>query len=226
MQNKFKEFISLEDAIDFGRKYFSDWLKDFQTVGKMSRVFELCDLEYRRIKEAEGQECAERIKSECSIYKAFSYYCGGSQGLLINELCRTGYSSFLFDIDTIKSIIEMMDNEISRYTIKEDIVAYRTFSYGDLLKVQKRDRVDKGDIIADQGFMGASLVKVNLLKEHNYDTIIKIYVPVGCHAIYLDLISHRPNEQELLFKRGTRLKVLSNRTSFFNKKRNMVCVII
>ncbi|MNO00830.1 hypothetical protein D3C81_2208000 [compost metagenome] len=74
--------------------------------------------------------------------------------------------------------------------------------------------------------MGVGLVKESLLEEHDYDTIMKVFVPVGCNAIYLDLISRRINEQEVLFKRNTRLKVISNKKGFFKNKRNIICVII
>jgi len=226
LYNEFKEFMSLGDAVNFGTKYFSSWLKEFQAGGKLKRVYELSELEYRLIKEKENQECAERIKNECLIYKTFSYYCGGNYGLAINELFRYDYSSFKFKTETIEAMIQIMDNEIIKHEIKENIVAYRTFSYVDLLKAQKRDRIGKGDIIVDKGFMGVGLVKARLIEEHKYDTIMKVFVPVGCRAIYLDLISHRLNEQELLFKRGTRLKVLSNKKSFFSNKREMICVIL
>ena len=119
-----------------------------------------------------------------------------------------------------------MDTEINKYEIKENIIAYRTFSYKDLLKVQNRYNIVKGDIIIDKGFMGVGLVREELLKYHNYDTIMKVFIPAGCHGIYIDLISNRLEEQEILLKRGTRLKVLSNSKSIFNKKRNMIFEII
>ncbi|MCB2297943.1 ADP-ribosyltransferase [Clostridium tagluense] len=223
---EFKEFMFLEEAVDFGAKYFGDWLKEFQAKGKLSRVYELSDFEYGMIKEEKGQEHAERIKYECLIYKDFSYYCGGNYGLAINELCRYGYSSYLFKTETLESMIQTMDSEINKYEVKENIVAYRTFSYSDLLRSQEKEKINRGDIIVEQGFMGVGLVKEKLLEEHKYDTIMKVFVPVGCHAIYLDLISRRVNEQELLFKRGTKLKVIFNKKTFFGNERNMICVIL
>lgn len=222
----YKEVTSLEKAIDFGTKYYGEWLKEFQSEGKFNSVYELSYSSYLMVKQYKCQEYAEEIKYKCLIYKYFSYYCGGNFGLAINELCRYGYSSYGFKIETLKSMIQIMDREINKYRIKENIVAYRTISYSDLLRVQQKKKINKGDIIIDQGFMGVGLVKENLLKEHEYDTIMKIFVPIGCNAIYLDLISCRPNEQELLFKRGTRLEVLSNKKALFSNKRNMICIIV
>jgi hypothetical protein len=226
LYNEFREFKSLEDACKFGMKYFSGWLKEFQVEGKYRGVYKLSDFEYRTIKEEKDQEYAEQIRRECLIYEAFSYYCGGNYGLAINELCRYGHSSYQFKKEELESFIQIIDNEINKYEIRENIVAYRTFCYKDLLRAQKTNKINVGDIITDQGFMGVGLVKEKLLEEHNYDTTIKVYVPVGAHAIYLDLISNRLNEQELLFKKGTSLKVLSNKKSIFCNKRNMICVIV
>lgn len=124
-------------------------------------------------------------------------------------------------------MIDIIDNEINKFEINENIIAYRTFNYIDLLRAQKINRTNMDDIIVDQGFMGVILVKEKLLEEHErYDTIMKVYVPIGAHAIYLDLISNRPNEQELLFKKGTRLKVLYNKKAIFGNKRSMQCIIL
>jgi len=226
LYNEFRNFKSLDDARNFGMKFFSGWLKEFQAKGKYRGIYNLSDFEYRAIKEERGEEYAEQIKRECLIYEAFSYYCGGNYGLAINELYRYGHSSYQFKKEKLESLIQIIDNEINKYEIKENIVAYRTFCYKDLLRVQKTKRINIGDIITDQGLMGVGLVKEKLLEEHNYDTIMKVYVPVGAHAIYLDLISNRLNEQELLFKKGTSLKVLSNKKSIFGNKRNMICVIV
>jgi hypothetical protein len=226
LYNEFREFISLEDALNFGMKYFSEWLKDFQVEGKFRRIYKLGDIEYLTIKEEKGQEYAEQIKRECLVYEAFSYYCGGNYGLAINELCRYGHSNYQFKKEILESLIQVIDNEINKYEIRENIIAYRTFCYKDFLRAQKTNRINIDDIITDQGFMGVGLVKEKLLEEHDYDTVMKVYIPVGSQAIYIDLISNRLNEQELLFKKGTRLKVLSNKKSIFGNKRNMICVIL
>lgn len=225
---KFKEFSSVEEAIEFGTKYFYDWLKEFQVKGEFRHLYELNDTDnmYLMIKMKYGQEYADKIKDKCLIYRDFSYYCGGTYGLAINELCRYGYTNYTYNVDTLRSMIERMDSEINKHEIKENIVVYRTFSYTHLLEAQERKKIIKGDIIIDQGFMGCGLVKETLLKEHEYDTVMKIFIPAGYHALYLDFISSRRNEQEVLFKRGARLKVLFNKKSFFSNKRNIICVAI
>lgn len=226
MNKDFREFISLESAIRFGSKYNGEWLKEFQEQGRWHGFYELNDIECFIDKGEITQEYLEKIEQECRIYKTFSYYCGGNYGLAINEVCRKGYTNFSFNKETVRAMIEIMDNEISKFEVHENIVAYRSLTYADLLSVQKKEKVKKGDIIVDQGFMGVGLVKEQLLKEHDYDTIMKVYIPIGSQAIYLDLISRRSNEQELLLKRGTRLMVLSNKASFIKKKRNIECKVL
>lgn len=229
MYDNYREFKSLDDARNFGIKYYGDWLKEFQIGGKYRNIYELSDYDYLNLKNKKGQDYAEQIKQKCLIYKTFSFYCGGNHGLAINELCRFGITKYPFDIKTLKSMIKIMDSEIEKFEIKENIIAYRTLFYRDLLRSQNKTKITKGEIIIDYGFMGVGLVKAALLKEHDYyDTNMKIFIPVGCHAIYLDLISNRLNEQEILLKRGTKLKVISNKSPIplFCKKRKIVCSVL
>lgn len=218
----FKEFVSIKEAESFGIKYFGDWLKEFQCEGEW-RDYEVPNIAPYIV---DDKELVENLNRDYLVYRAFAEYCGGNYGLAINEYCRKGFSSFLFRQEDLDERIRIIDHEIKKFELKENIVAYRTFKYKDLLIGQGKYKIRKGDIINDKGFMGLGLVKESLLKEHNYDTIMKVFVPAGCHSIYLDLISIRPNEQEMLLQRNTRLKVLSNHSSFFNKKRAMTCVIV
>lgn len=222
MSNMFREFISVEEAVSFGSKYFSNWLKEFQLGGEW-RHYEVPSIAPHLI---DNQECIDRLNQEYTVFSAFAQYCGGNYGLAINQFCRRGYSDFSFKLESLKERILIMDEEFKKFEIKENIVAFRTFTYKDFLKVQEKNRIGKGDVVVDKGFMGLGLVREALLSEHNYDTIMKVLVPVGCHAIYLDLISNRRNEQELLLQRNTRLMVLSNRVSILNKHRYMTCVVL
>lgn len=218
--------MSYEESKSFGEKYYSTWLQDFQLEGKHRHTYELSDLNYEVIKESKGKEYADRFRHEVSVYKAFSYYCGGNYGLAINELCRKGYTDIGFNTHTLKSMIQIMESEINKFVIKENIIGYRTLCYKDLLFAQRKSNLRKGDIIIDQGFMGVGLVKETLLQEHDMDTLMKVFIPTGSHAIYLDLISNRPNEQELLLKKNTKLKILSIKKLFFRNTRLMHCAVI
>lgn len=221
----YKEFTSIEDAKYFGKKYFGSWLKEFHAKGNRRNSYELSELEYEELKEKYGVDYAKKIQRGNRVYAAFSYYCGGNLGLAINQICRFGSNEFGFKKEDLEWIIHIMDNEFNYHEIKENIIVYRSLSYSDLLAAQKVNKICKGDLIVDKGFMGTGLVKSKLLEEHNYDTVVKILVPAGTHAIYLDFISNRVNEQELLFSRGTLLRVLSNKKSILNR-RSIICKIV
>ena len=73
----------------------------------------------------------------------------------------------------------------------------------------QRRYINCGAVIEDKGYMGVGLVKSSLKEEFgSYDTLLKIMIPQGAKGLYIDLISNRGEEQELLFARGSKLKVL------------------
>ncbi|WP_053985018.1 ADP-ribosyltransferase [Niameybacter massiliensis] len=226
LYKQYRQFNSIAEAKDFGRKYYNDWLQDFQLGQKFYRCYDIRDIDCLLLKEEKGEDYTDKIKQQSLIYKTFSYYCGGNYGLAINELCRYGYSNIGFSSDTLREMIAIMDSEIKIHSIQEDIIAYRTLAYKDLKKSQGKKRIKKGDIIIDQGFMGCGLVKEMLLLEHNYDTVMQIFIPSGVHALYLDFISNRDREQEILFERNTKLRVISNRKILLQKKRIIVCEMV
>ena len=57
--------------------------------------------------------------------------------------------------------------------------------------------------------MGVGLVESTLKEEFDiYDTLLKIMIPQGAKGLYVDLISNRSEEQEVLFARGIKMRVL------------------
>ncbi|WP_179208022.1 ADP-ribosyltransferase [Clostridium diolis] len=223
MYNEFREFKTIKEAKTFGEKYYGDWLKEFQKGKKYRGIYDASDLDYLCF-DAE-EDYLKQIKLECEVYKVFSYYCG-NYGKIINEYCRIGNGSIESEPETIEAMISLIKFEIEKFVIKENIVAFRTLSYRDLLIVQRKTKLKKGMIIVDEGFMGVGLVREELLKEQKYDTVIKVLIPKGCHGIYLDLISNRENEQEILLNKGTKLKIISNKKWIFSKTREIVCKVV
>lgn len=78
-------------------------------------------------------------------------------------------------------------------------------------------------IIIDKGYMGVGLVKNELAKEfatiEEEDTLLEVMIPRGANALYVDLISCRENEQEVLFARNSKMRVLS---VYKRKKRRVI----
>lgn len=53
----------------------------------------------------------------------------------------------------------------------------------------------------------------------SYNTLLKIMIPKGTKGLYIDLISNRGEEQELLCARGSKLKVLF---TYRRRKKNII----
>lgn len=55
MYDNYREFKSLDDARNFGIKYYGDWLKEFQIGGKYRNIYELSDYDYLNLKNKKGK---------------------------------------------------------------------------------------------------------------------------------------------------------------------------
>lgn len=222
----FKEFLDTNEAKAFGIKYYKSWLREFQVNEEFRGIVNIDEIEYEILKRTKGLEYAEMIKNDSVINNTVQLYTGGNYGLAVNELCRFNYTNFGFEIETLNTMIKVLDNEISKYKIQENIVGYRVLNYEHLMRTQGNAKLKIGDNIVDNGFMGVGLVKDTLLKEFSgRDILLKIYIPAGVNGIYLDLVSNRENEQEVLLERGIKLKIISNKKSYLEKNRIVECVI-
>lgn len=103
----------------------------------------------------------------------------------------------------------VMDNRLDKSHIPENVWGYRFLKYEDLCLSMKRKYISWGSIIEDKGYMGVGLVESTLKEEFDiYDTLLKIMIPQGAKGLYVDLISNRSEEQEVLFARGIKMRVL------------------
>ena len=108
----------------------------------------------------------------------------------------------------------MIDLQISSKFIKDNIVAIRW--------VRDKQKHNVNDLIYDNAFKSTSL---NLsyrpktdteLDLTNKSTFLIIRVPKGSNALYLNVLSNRDSEQELLLPRTAHLKVEKKFTTIFN----------
>jgi|GEM_PF-990754 len=214
LKSEYKECKTIEQATMFGEMYFSNWLKDFQTNSKdlNFRDRKFTENDYNEVKFLYGENEAKRIKKESLIHHAFAHYCGGT-GMLINNWLRIGqFDKSKVSQDWLMEIIDIIEKEIEKHEIKENIMCFRVLNYEKLLKNNKINAIKKGTVLIDEGFMSTGLVKECLMEEFpGYDTVMNIFVPKASKAVYLERISHRPNEQEILFQRGIKFKILSNK---------------
>ena len=129
--------------------------------------------------------------------------------MAINEKNRYGYTGFTFPEDELVEMQVVMDNRLNKSYVPENIWGYRFLDYRELCISTNRHHINWGAVIEDKGYMGVGLVKSSLEEEFgSYDTLLKIMIPKGAKGLYIDLISNRGEEQELLCARGSKLKVL------------------
>lgn len=169
-----------------------------------------------------GEE-KRKAKEAMLEYKYFSFYCGGNWGLAINEKLRNGNTEIGFSEQELAQMQTVMDKRLNQSYIPEKIIGYRFLNYNNLCASLLKRRIIPGMIIIDKGYMGVGLVKNELAKEfatiEEEDTLLEVMIPRGANALYVDLISCRENEQEVLFARNSKMRVLS---VYKRKKRRVI----
>ncbi len=106
----------------------------------------------------------------------------------------------------IKDIVANIDDAISKYTLTEDIVAFRATKkkYYEGLKV--------GDEFKSNVYYSTSLNKEiakEFLDNDDQDILLKIYVPKNSKVLYIGNSIMDGNENELLLARNTKYKIIS-----------------
>lgn len=208
MKQKYKKFTDVEEARMWGREYYSYWLPRYQLGGELRYCYELENIEWLLSGNFTLKE-SEQLKRDALENKWFSFYCGGNYGLALNQKLREGDSIYCFPEEDFNEMQQVMDFRLEQSKIPENVLGYRFVKYKDLCRSINKKHIMCGMIIQDKGYMGVGLIKTALIKEWgSYDTLLKILIPQGAKGLYIDLVSNRPKEQEVLFARNSKLKVL------------------
>lgn len=204
----YRKFTSIDEASDWGKINYSYWLPKYQLGGMLRGNYDTENPE-RYLKGNFLEEEIRELKVDALENKWFSFYCGGNWGLAINEKNRYGYTEYAFPENELMEMQEVMDKRLNKSYVPEDIWGYRFLDYRKLCISTNNRHINWGAIIEDKGYMGVGLVKSSLEEEFgSYDTLLKVMIPQGVKGLYIDLISNRGQEQELLCARGSRLKIL------------------
>ncbi len=112
-----------------------------------------------------------------------------------------------------KECRDILDNVLSN-EIGENIVVYRKM-IGDPFK---------GVFFTEKGYMSTSLIDGDINQIHQGEFMLKILVPANCKGFYVDYISCRNGEYEMLLNRNITLKRIAYKKQ---KKRMLVlCLVI
>lgn len=224
-QNKYRKFLSVEDSKGWGERNYSYWLPRYQVGGCLRNCFELDDVECLLSGEFSPEDC-KRLREDALENKWFSFYCGGNWGLALNEKLRYGYTEYEYQEKDLIEMMNVLDLRLNQSLVSENVWGYRLLNYRDLCRSLDKKCIFCGTIIEDKGYMGVGLVESALIEEFGeaFDTLLKIMIPQGTKGLYIDLISNRSKEQELLLARGSRLRVLFR--CRYNRKRVFVCKLV
>lgn len=199
--SSFRRF-SNEEALEWGRKHYSDWLVNMQN---------------------------QKNDPATPLEKFFRYYTQGahvrynSTTRLENYLTCDFTDSFFSRQMFIDSIAEIKNHKLS-----ENIVVYR-YIPRTLIKAMLKNggsgHIRKGTCLVDNGYMSTTLC-LEAVKGQPYANLSErylftIYVPQGTSCVFVDLISDM-QEREMLFAPGTKLQVISY--SIFKKR--VECIVI
>ncbi|MCC0666492.1 ADP-ribosyltransferase, partial [Clostridioides sp. ZZV15-6597] len=109
--------------------------------------------------------------------------------------------------------INILDKALSNQ-IGENIITYR--------KVKENPFKDK-NIFLEKGYMSTSLIDGDINQIHTGEYMLKILVPYHCQGFYVDYISSRQGEFEMLLKRNIKLKKMASEKQ---KNRTLILCII
>lgn len=110
--------------------------------------------------------------------------------------------------DPMKKRIDYITESLSKASLKENIIVYRgadTDALGKNFNPANYKKM-KGAIISDKGFMSTSLVKETAFSG---DVKFEIRAKAGSKAAFVKPISSHKSENEVLFNRGTKMKIAS-----------------
>lgn len=192
--SNYKEFKNINESVAWGEKHFGNWLKDYHLEGQKRHAF---DQDVR--------------------YVAFSYYCG-DYSRPINQYLRFDHSIS----KKVKYYISIIKQELNKFYINENIITYRILSEKALI-LMSNGKIKKGTELIEKGFLSTGLVYEEIKLVHKDNYVLQILVNSGTHGIYLDFISNRQNEQEVLFL-PCKLKVIS--IYKYDNKKFYKCIMI
>jgi len=163
-------------------------------------------------------------KSESS---AITSYTGS--GYRVNDYLRGSVSTLK---DKYKKTNTDLEKALAKSTLTKGVVTHRAASLEALFGAEgssigyiKRHPESlqelKGAVIKDRGFMSTSLNKGTVEGMEGSNVMFNIKAPKGTHAAYVESLSIYKEESELLFQKGSSMKVDS---ISWDKKSNSVIV--
>lgn len=154
---------------------------------------------YRKFDEKNVARWIKKYKKESEelpsyIKEVISHYCKEDQPK-INRYLREGKKLNENGLKYLESLDKVLSNKIG-----ENLIVYRNI---------KENPFANKLTFTEKGYMSTSLLDGSISAIHNGKYMLKILLPSSCKGFYVDFISQRTGEYELLLKRNTKLKKLA-----------------
>ncbi|MBV4426091.1 ADP-ribosyltransferase [Clostridium tyrobutyricum] len=125
--------------------------------------------------------------------KVISYYCKEDQPQ-INRHLREGKELNEQQLKYMEALDKALSNKIGK-----NVIVYRNLKENPFMNKLT---------FTEKGYMSTSLIDGSISAIHNGKYMLKILLSSSCQGFYVDFISQRTGEYELLLKRNTKLKKL------------------
>lgn len=177
---------TLRHYLPWAMEHYGSWLKDFQKQAviyeSMIRVLKMNN---------------EMPRQDIEVFEAFTQYSGYTYKHMSDKYT------------------EIMDKEFEKdiAILSDNIVVHRVTTKKIFYQRIGTERLRINDVVRLEGFLSTSLVETLLINgieyKDGYDLYLKIYAPKGCRCIFIEYISHRFQEQEMLFARNQKIRILN-----------------
>jgi len=179
----YREFFTIDEAREWGKLHFGDWLPKYQASGFQC-----------------GNICADELL----------LYLGHGHRAINNELRNDYYLQYMDISEDARSrrrlSAQRITELISQRTIKDNVILYRfvdTIPHLVSMVEGKSKKLKIGSTLIENGFLSTSLVYESLLEAMHGTILLRLLCPKGIRGAYVDLISRRAREQEVLLPPGT-----------------------
>lgn len=204
----YKIIHNIKESQEWGKTYFDNWMEEFQVGGEFRGEPECMKSLYTGTDE------------RWATASAFEWYCG-HWAANINDYMRTGFAWMGVE-KKCQELILLIMKEINKHEIPENIQVTR------YLNIEKYYDVKKfkiGSTFEDQAFVSTCLCDESFREERTNQFKMNILVPKGTKGIYLDFISNRRDEQEILLN-PCKFEIVSIKRTIFGKLKELTVKVV
>lgn len=173
-----------------------------------------------------NDKCDDKLIAFITPYKELSQELDDNQKSIIHEYCKQNEPKINKELRTKNNlsaeslnVCDALDKTTSQ-TINKKIIAYRIITIDPF----SDKYIGTDNIFTEKGFMSTSIVDGDINSIHKGQYKLVILIAKSCSGFYVEHISNRRGEYELLLKRGVKLKEIARKR--INDKINILCKIV